>query len=192
MKRRSDHRDIDGYVDGELADSFSTHVSHRSGQLIGSRREDRGHERVCRKFVVDLPKTSEDGETIDRDVKFEVSVKDIKAKQLPDLDDDFAKDIGGVDTLTGLRDRIMHSLRHRALDDAIMDLSRRALSSLATTSEVDIPRLLIDREADEELEGRWLADRGPYMGASQPGASRKMKFAKSFGRLRRGRSKPSS
>lgn len=159
--------DIDGYVDGELADSFSAHdleVIVGSGQLIPGLDEKIAgmNVDVPQEFVVNLPETSEGEETVDRDVTFRVSVRDIKAKQLPDLDDDFAKDIGGVDTLTGLRDRIMHSLRHRALDDAIMDLSRRALSSLVTTSEVDIPRLLIDREADEELEGlkRRLADQG--------------------------------
>jgi len=113
-------------------------------------------------FVVSLPETSEEGQKVDRDVTFKVSVRDIKAKQLPDLDDDFAKDMGGADTLAGLRDKIMHSLRHRALDEAVMDLARRALSSLVTTSEVEIPRLMIDREADEELDRlqRRLAEQG--------------------------------
>ena len=159
--------DIDGYVHGELADSFSAHdveVVVGSGQLIPGLDEKIAGMSMGepQEFVVNLPETSEDEETVDRDVTFKVSVKDIKAKQLPDLDDDFAKDIGGADTLAGLRDKITHSLRHRALDDAIMDLSRRALSSLVTTSEVEIPRLMIDREADEELERlqRRLADQG--------------------------------
>ncbi len=159
--------DIEGYVDGELADSFSSHdleVSVGSGQLIPGLDEKIAGMKVDepQEFVVNLPETSEGGETVNREVTFKVSVSDIKAKQLPDLDDDFAKDIGGVDTLAGLRDRIMHSLRHQALDDAIMDLSKRALSSLVTTSEVDIPRLLVDREADEELGRlqRRLADQG--------------------------------
>ena len=148
--------DIDGYVHGELTDSFSAHdveVVVGSGQLVqGLDDKIAGMKKgEPQEFVVDLPETSEDGEAVDRDVTFKVSVKGIKAKQLPDLDDDFAKDIGGVDTLAGLRDKIMHSLRHRALDDAMMDLARRALSSLVTTSEVEIPRLMIDREADESL-----------------------------------------
>ena len=159
--------DIDGYVDGELADSFSAHdveVVVGSGQLIpGLDEKIAGMKKdEPQEFVVNLPETSEDGETIDRNVTFRVSVGDIKAKQLPDLDDDFAKDIGGVDTLAGLRDKIMHSLRHRALDDAMMDLAHRALSSLVTTSEVEIPRLMIDREADERLLAlqRRLASQG--------------------------------
>jgi len=159
--------DIDGYVDGELADSFSAHdveVVVGSGQLIPGLDEKIVGMNVGQpqEFVVSLPETSEEGQKVDRDVTFKVSVRDIKAKQLPDLDDDFAKDMGGADTLAGLRDKIMHSLRHRALDEAVMDLSRRALSSLVTTSEVEIPRLMIDREADEELDRlqRRLAEQG--------------------------------
>ena len=159
--------DIDGYVDGELADSFSAHdveVVVGSGQLIPGLDEKIVGMNVGQpqEFVVSLPETSEEGQKVDRDVTFKVSVRDIKAKQLPDLDDDFAKDMGGADTLAGLRDKIMHSLRHRALDEAVMDLARRALSSLVTTSEVEIPRLMIDREADEELDRlqRRLAEQG--------------------------------
>jgi len=159
--------DIDGYVDGELVESFSARdleVAVGSGRLIpGLDEKIAGMKKdEPQEFVVNLPETSEDGETIDRDVTFRVSVSDVKAKQLPDLDDDFAKDIGGVDTLAGLRDRVMHSLRHRALDDATMDLAHRALSSLVTTSEVEIPRLMIDREADESLRTlqRRLASQG--------------------------------
>jgi len=159
--------DIDGYVNGELAEPFSAHdvqVVVGSGELIpGLDEKIAGMKKdEPQEFVVDLPETSEDGETIDRNVTFKVSISDVKARQLPDLDDDFARDIGGVDTLTGLRDKIMHSLRHRALDDAIMDLARRALSSLVTTSEVEIPRLMIDREADESLRTlqRRLASQG--------------------------------
>jgi len=159
--------DIDGYVHGELVESFSARdleVAVGSGRLIPGLDEKIAgmNKDEPQEFVVNLPETSEDGETIDRDVTFKVSVTDIKAKQLPDLDDDFAKDIGGVDTLAGLRDKIVHSLRHRALDDAIMDLAHRALSSLVTTSEVEIPRLMIDREADERLLAlqRRLASQG--------------------------------
>ena len=159
--------DIDGYVDGELADSFSApdvEVVVGSGQLIPGLDEKIVGMNVGQpqEFVVSLPETSEEGQKVDRDVTFKVSVRDIKAKQLPDLDDDFAKDMGGADTLAGLRDKIMHSLRHRALDEAVMDLARRALSSLVTTSEVEIPRLMIDREADQELDRlqRRLAEQG--------------------------------
>ncbi len=148
--------DIEGYVDGELKESFSAHdlqVLVGSGQLIPGLDENIAGMNVNepREFVVNLPETSEDGETVDREVTFKASVKDVKIKQVPDLDDDLAKDVGGVDTLQALRDKLMHSLRHRALDDAISDLSKRAVASLVTTSEVEIPKLLIERQVAEEL-----------------------------------------
>lgn len=149
--------DIDGYVDGERNESYCAsdfQVVVGSGRLLSGLDEKIVGISVNEpsEFVVSLPYTSKDGETIERDVTFSALVKDAKVKQLPELDDEFAKDTGGADTLAALRDELMHNLRHRALDDAIRDLAQRALGSLVTTSEVEIPRLLIEREVEKSVQ----------------------------------------
>lgn len=158
---------IKGYVDGELKDDFCADDDELvvgSGELVQGLDEKIAGMKVGQpqEVVVNLPRVSEDGETVDRAVTFKVTVSEIKAKQLPELDDEFAKDVASVDTLAELREKVMHSLRHQALEESVMELSRRALSSLVTTSEVEIPKLLIDREADEKMGAlqRRLASQG--------------------------------
>lgn len=148
--------DIKGYVDDELKDEFCADdhdLIVGSGELMPGLDERIAGMKVDQpqEVVVNLPSASEDGETVDRVVTFKVLATDIKAKQLPELDDEFAKDVASVDSLAKLREKAMHSMRHQALDQAVIELSRRALSSLVTTSEVEIPRLMIDREADQNL-----------------------------------------
>ena len=79
-------------------------------------------------------------------------MKDIKVKQLPELDDEFARDFGKVETLEELRNDIRHSMAHRLLSDARLDLAERALDALVTTSEVELPKLLVEQEADTVFE----------------------------------------
>ncbi len=148
--------DIKGYVDDELKDEFCADdhdLIVGSGELMPGLDEKIAGMKVDQpqEVVVNLPSASEDGETVDRVVTFKVLATDIKAKQLPELDDEFAKDVASVDSLAKLREKAMHSMRHQALDQAVIELSKRALSSLVTTSEVEIPRLMIDREADQDL-----------------------------------------
>ena len=81
--------------------------------------------------------------------EFEVEVKDVQEKQLPELDDDFASEASDFDTLDELRADIEHKLRH-AQEHSIEDEFREAVARRrAAEAEVDLPDDLVTARAEE-------------------------------------------
>lgn len=149
--------DIQASVDGEPVEELSVHDTQVpvgmgyllegiddeiEGMTVGEPKELRAV--IPEDFAIEKLR--------DVEATFNILVKDIKVKQLPELDDEFARDFGKVETLEELREDIGHSMAHRFLSDARIDLAERALDALVTTSEVEPPRLLIEQEADRAFE----------------------------------------
>ncbi|HHY62586.1 MAG TPA: trigger factor [Bacillota bacterium] len=143
---------IEAMVDGERLEEISvddTQVPVGMGYLMeGIDEEIEGMTVGEPKSVTAvLPEGFYIEELAGHDVTFNIIVKDIKVKQLPELDDEFAKDFGETKTLEELRNDIKHSMMHHFLDEAKKDLGERALDALVTTSEVEPPKLLVEQEA---------------------------------------------
>jgi trigger factor len=79
-------------------------------------------------------------------------VKDIRKRVLPDLDDEFAKDIGEFATLDALRERITTDLQREAEQEADRQLRADLLKELGSRVTVEIPDALVERELDRRLE----------------------------------------
>ena len=80
-----------------------------------------------------------------RHAAFDVEVKDVKEKELPELDDDFASEASEFDTLDELRADIEHKLEH-AQEHSIEDEFREAAVDAAVAeADVDLPDELVDR-----------------------------------------------
>ena len=61
----------------------------------------------------------------DTDVTYTVKVKDIRRKVLPELDDEFAKDLGAFDSLAALRERVRSDLQEEAGSSATRQVADR-------------------------------------------------------------------
>ena len=79
-------------------------------------------------------------------VHFTVTVKDVRAKQLPALDDDFAATASEFDTLEELREDIRGGLRRRRLATAQQELRARILEAYLATVDVPLPEAMLDAE----------------------------------------------
>jgi trigger factor len=92
------------------------------------------------------------GELGGRDATFEVTVSEVKAKRLPELDDDFASDASEFDTLAELREDIAGQLREQ--DEAAIDREFReaAVDAAAEAATVELPDKLVHARAHEMLE----------------------------------------
>lgn len=102
-------------------------------------------------FEVPAPEDLE-GETI----TYTITIKDIKARVLPDLDDDFAKEVGeSFATLDALRERIESDLKARLETEADQKLEEDALTKLTEEATVEFPPQLVEREIE-----RMLIDQG--------------------------------
>jgi trigger factor len=91
-----------------------------------------------------------------------VDVKGIKRKVRPELDDEFAKDLGEFDTLDALRARVRGDLEHEAQHEAERELRADMMKQLASRLPFDAPASLVQREVDRRIEdfARRLMDQG--------------------------------
>jgi trigger factor len=92
------------------------------------------------------------GERAGQEVTFQVLVKEVKAKKLPALDDDFARTASEFDTLEELRADVkekLGGLKEGSVQAALRD---RALDALIQKVDVDLPERLVDTEAESRVQ----------------------------------------
>jgi trigger factor len=83
---------------------------------------------------------------------YAVTIKDIRRRVLPDLDDEFAKDVGGFESLAALRERVLADLQAEAADHAKHEIRSQLLTQLSARVTFEVPASLVEREMDRRLE----------------------------------------
>ena len=149
--------DFDGYLDGER---FEGGKAEDYDFVIGSNTfingfEDQiiGHE-VGDKFDVNVtfPEDYQAKEFQGKDAKFVVELNSITEKQLPELDDEFAKDISEYDTLEELKNNLREKLADDKKQYAQNMREDQAVRALVEKSEVIAPQSMVNKEIDYELQ----------------------------------------
>ena len=102
-------------------------------------------------FTLHYPADYPIGELANTDVSYTVTVKGLKRRVLPELDDEFAKDLG-VDSLDALTTRVREDLEHEAKHAAEREDRSELMKQLATRLPFDVPASMVDREIDRRLE----------------------------------------
>jgi len=82
---------------------------------------------------------------------FHVKVNAIQQKELPQLDDEFAKDVSEFDTLTAYRDDVRAKLTKRAQDRADAEFENEVVEAVVENAEVDVPEPMIESQIDQML-----------------------------------------
>ncbi|HEY2440542.1 MAG TPA: trigger factor [Solirubrobacteraceae bacterium] len=158
-----DHVVIDylGKVDGEPfagGEGRDQLIELGSGRLIEGfedqlRGASAGEERtVTVTFPDDYP-----GDLGGKSATFDVTVKEVKAKRLPELDDDFASEASEFDTLSELREDIAGRLRHADEHAIEREFEEAVLEAATNEAEVELPEKLIHARAHELLEQTFSA-----------------------------------
>lgn len=86
-----------------------------------------------------------------KDAKFLVKIHEIKAKELPELDDEFAKDVSEFETLDELNNDIMNKLEKQAKDKEKMEKEEKVVGKVVEASQVEIPEVMIEKQIDAEV-----------------------------------------
>ncbi len=81
-----------------------------------------------------------------RTMTFIVTAQDVKEKELPELDDEFAAGLGSYENLADLRSRIERQLRERAESTARMDAQQKVLEEAISSATVALPARLIEQQ----------------------------------------------
>jgi trigger factor len=103
-------------------------------------------------FSIHYPDDYAAKELAGTDVSYAVTLKGIKQRVIPALDDDFAKDLGAFDTLDALKERVRHDLQHEANHEADRETRSELLADLAKRVPFEVPAPLMDQELNRRLE----------------------------------------
>lgn len=102
-------------------------------------------------FTVTLP-ADEQTEPDGSEVEYAVSVKAIHQRVLPDLDDDFARDLGTHETLEALQTQVSEDLQANAEGESDRKMRDELLTQLAGRMPGEVPEALVSREIDRRVE----------------------------------------
>lgn len=125
----SEGRFIPGFVEGII------------GMSVGETKE------IEATFPEEYPQAELSGQT----AVFTVTLKDLKEKELPELDDDFAQDISEFETLVELRESLEKRFQDEASDKTKANKQEALLEALVANLEVELPETLIRREVDHMI-----------------------------------------
>jgi trigger factor len=114
-------------------------------QLIGAAA---GDDRVVN---TTFPEHYGNSDLAGKSAEFSVHVAEVKRRELPALDDEFAKDLGEFDTLGALRDRIHHDLRESRDQAARAELRRSVLGALVERTAFAVPPGATDAQLERRL-----------------------------------------
>jgi trigger factor len=107
---------------------------------------------ATKSFTIHYPADYAIKELADTDVSYTATVKAIRRRTLPDLDDEFAKDQGAFETLDALRARVREDLEHQARHAAERDVRADLMKQLAARVPFEIPASLVEREIERRIE----------------------------------------
>jgi trigger factor len=105
-----------------------------------------------RRIVLDIPADAPQKEIAGRTANLEITIKDAREKQVPALDDEFAKDTGEADTLADLRAKLRERLESAEKKDADREMRDRLLKELVKRNPLPVAPALIERAVDAQVE----------------------------------------
>ncbi|MET3727603.1 trigger factor [Fictibacillus halophilus] len=150
--------DFEGFVDGEAfeggkAENYSLEIG--SGSFIpGFEEQLVGEKAGAEKEVnVNFPEEYHAEELAGKPAVFKVKIHDIKAKQLPELNDEFAKEAeGDAETLEDLKKELRTKLEESKKQEAENKTRETVIEKASENAEIDIPEAMVNTELDRMVQ----------------------------------------
>ena len=148
--------DYSGSIDGEV---FQDGTAENQSVEIGAKMFIPGFEEqvvgMKKGEEKDIAVTFPDGyhakNMAGKEAVFHIKLHDIKEKELPELNDEFAQDVSEFDTLEEYKDSIRKRLEERANDQAKRETENNVIEQVVKTAAVDIPECMIENQIDNQL-----------------------------------------
>ena len=122
-------------------------------QLVGMKANEE------KEFPLKFPDDYERKEMAGKEPDFKVKVTEIKQEKLPELNDEFAKQVDAeVETLDALREKISTALRNRAEEKVSMEHAEQVVKTMTEQAKLEFPPVLVDVEINRLLDDqlrRW-------------------------------------
>ena len=161
--------DFKGYVDGEAfqggeGNDYSLEIGSKTfidtfeEQLVGAKVNDTVEVNVT------FPENYGKEELNGKPAKFEVTIKEIKVKELPELDDEFAKETSEFETIADLKADITKKLEDTNAERSEREFEEAVITAVAGNAKVEIPEVMVEKEVDKMVQN--LQQRLQYQGLS--------------------------
>ena len=162
--------DFEGFVngvafDGGKGENYSLEIGSNTfipgfeDQLVGLKTGEETEVHVT------FPENYFSADLAGKPAIFKVKVHEIKIKELPEIDDEFAKDVSEFDTLKELKADVKKKLTEENEKRAKFEMEEEAVKTVVEATTIDIPQVMIDHEVEDyikEMESR-LAYQGMDM-----------------------------
>lgn len=87
-----------------------------------------------------------------KDAVFKCKINEIKAKEMPELDDEFAKDVSEFDTLDELKDDLKKQISERKEANAKIDFENQIIDQIVEDMQAEIPECMFTQKCDEMVQ----------------------------------------
>jgi trigger factor len=133
-------------VDAELEVGSNRMAPAFEEQLIGMKC---GGQKEIR---ITLPEDYRNQAAAGKEGVFQITLKEIKRKELPALDDDFAQQFGEYETMDQLRAKMAEYLEKQESERIENELKERVIQALIQKNPLDVPQSMVKRQLDHMLE----------------------------------------
>ena len=144
--------DFEGFCDGEAfeggkAEEYNLELG--SGNFIPGFEEQIVGHNTGDEFDIDVkfPEEYQAENLKGKDAVFKIKLHEIKTKELPEVDDDFVKDVSEKDTVAEYRDELKEQIAKRLESESERDLDDKLTNAIIEKVEGEIPEQMYDREA---------------------------------------------
>ena len=161
--------DFEGFVDDvafeggkgenyELEIGSNTFIPGFEDQIIGAKIDDLIDVNVT------FPEEYHSEELKGKPAVFKVKVNEIKVRELPELDDDFASEVSEFDTLAEYKADVRAKLEEKAKEKAESEIKNKVIEKAIENAEFDLPDAMVDAQVDNMIND--MAQRLSYQGMS--------------------------
>ena len=149
--------DFEGFCDGEAFDGGKAeeyNLELGSGNFIPGFEEQIVGHNTGDEFTIDVkfPEEYQAENLKGKDAQFKIKLHEIKVKELPEVDDDFVKDVSEKDTVAEYREELKKTVAKRLESASERDLDDKLTNAVIEKVEGEIPSQMIDREARNMIQ----------------------------------------
>lgn len=148
--------DFEGFVDGVAfdggkAENFNLELG--SGNFIPGFEEQLVGHNTDEEFTIDVtfPEEYHSDELKGKAAQFKITIHEIKVKELPEVDDEFVKDVSDKDTLDEYKAELKENIAKRLEDEANRDIDDQLVEKVLEKAEGEIPEAMFDNEVNTML-----------------------------------------
>ncbi len=161
--------DFEGFVDGvafaggkgegyELEIGSNTFIPGFEDQLVGAKIDDLVDVNVT------FPEEYHAEELKGKPAVFKVKVNEIKVRELPEIDDDFASEVSEFDTLAEYKADVKAKLEEKAKEKAEIEIQNAVIEKAVENAEFDLPAAMVDNQVENMIND--MAQNLAYQGMS--------------------------